>query len=177
MSPRALERLLGGWHRTGPAYTALADAVRAALLAGSLPLSTRLPSERELAVVLGLSRTTTSAAYQLLRDEGFLVSRRGSGTITTLPRRTSPRRAARRPASRGPTRASRVRPRTRSRTSRSLLHPRRPRSTPATWPPSTRCPGSSPDVATSRWAWTSSVRPSRGATGSAASRRPATRSS
>lgn len=85
MSPRALERLLGGWHRTGPAYTALADAVRAALLAGTLPLSTRLPSERELAVVLGLSRTTTSAAYQLLRDEGFLVSRRGSGTITTLP--------------------------------------------------------------------------------------------
>ena len=88
MSARALQLLVGSWHRAGPAYTALADAVRAALLAGSLPLSTRLPSERELAVALGISRTTTTSAYRLLRDEGFLVSRRGSGTVTTLPAST-----------------------------------------------------------------------------------------
>ena len=99
MSPHALQLLLGGWHRGGPAYVALGDALRAALLAGSLPLSTRLPSERELAVALGVSRTTTTGAYQRLRDEGFLVSRRGSGTVTTLPATTGTGLDSRRPAS------------------------------------------------------------------------------
>ncbi|WP_426592265.1 PLP-dependent aminotransferase family protein [Cellulomonas sp. McL0617] len=80
-----LRSVLGAWQRTGPAYVALADALRAAILSGTLPLSTRLPSERELADATGVSRTTTTATYGLLRDEGYLVSRRGSGTVTTLP--------------------------------------------------------------------------------------------
>ncbi|MEN0129660.1 MAG: PLP-dependent aminotransferase family protein [Brevundimonas sp.] len=80
-----LRTVLGVWQRTGPSYVALADALRAAILSGSVPLSTRLPSERELAVVLDVSRTTSTAAYGLLRDEGYVVSRRGSGTVTTLP--------------------------------------------------------------------------------------------
>lgn len=85
MSARALARLLGSWHDGGPAYAALSGGIRRALLAGTLPLGTRLPSERELADVLGVSRTTTTAAYGALRDEGFAVSRQGSGTVTTLP--------------------------------------------------------------------------------------------
>src|SRR6185503_10130281 len=80
-----LRTVLGTWQRPGPAYVALADALRAAILSGSVPLSTRLPSERELADATGVSRTTTTATYGLLRDEGYLVSRRGSGTVTTLP--------------------------------------------------------------------------------------------
>ena len=80
-----LDAVLGAWQRPGPAYVALADALRAAILSGSVPLSTRLPSERELADAAGVSRTTTTATYGLLRDEGYLVSRRGSGTVTTLP--------------------------------------------------------------------------------------------
>jgi DNA-binding transcriptional MocR family regulator len=91
LSATGLARLLGAWQRPGPAYAALADGVRAALLAGSLPLSTRLPSERELADELGVSRTTTTSAYRTLRDEGFLVSRQGSGTVTTLPGATGSR--------------------------------------------------------------------------------------
>ena len=82
---RRLDAVLGAWQRPGPAYVALADALRAAILSGSVPLSTRLPSERELADATGVSRTTTTATYGLLRDEGYLVSRRGSGTVTTLP--------------------------------------------------------------------------------------------
>lgn len=81
----ALVAVLGSWRRPGPAYAALADAVRRAVLAGSLPLATRVPGERELAAALGVSRTTTSGAYGLLRDEGYLVSRQGSGTVTALP--------------------------------------------------------------------------------------------
>lgn len=80
-----LDAVLGAWQRPGPAYVALADALRAAILSGAVPLSTRLPSERELADAAGVSRTTTTATYDLLRDEGYLVSRRGSGTVTTLP--------------------------------------------------------------------------------------------
>ncbi|WP_344250467.1 PLP-dependent aminotransferase family protein [Isoptericola hypogeus] len=89
VSPAAVARLLGGWRAGGPAYVALADALRAAVLAGTLAPLTRLPSERELAAALGVSRTTTSGAYSRLRDLGFLTSRVGSGTVTTLPRRAA----------------------------------------------------------------------------------------
>ncbi len=85
----ALAALVGRWQRPGPAYQALADAIRRAVLAGTLPLSTRLPGERELASSAGVSRTTSTAAYRLLREQGYLVSRQGSGTVTALPRPTS----------------------------------------------------------------------------------------
>lgn len=84
ISGHRLRSVLGAWQRPGPSYVALADALRAAILSGSVPLSTRLPSERELADSVGVSRTTTTATYGLLRDEGYLVSRQGSGTVTTL---------------------------------------------------------------------------------------------
>lgn len=86
LSPAATARLLGDWRAGGPAYLALADALRAAVLSGSLPPLTRVPSERELAAALRVSRTTTSGAYARLRELGFLASRVGSGTVTTLPR-------------------------------------------------------------------------------------------
>src|SRR3954468_1825507 len=80
-----LARLLGGWRSSGPAYASLARALRLLVLDGRLPLRTRLPGERELAEALGVSRTTATAAYAALRDEGFLASRRGSGSWTRLP--------------------------------------------------------------------------------------------
>src|ERR687886_1648704 len=80
-----LARLLGSWRASGPAYIALARALRLLVLDGRLPLRTRLPGERELAEALGVSRTTAAAAYAALRDEGFLDSRRGAGSWTRLP--------------------------------------------------------------------------------------------
>lgn len=68
-----------------PAYRALAERIRAAVLDGRLSVSTGLPSERELAVGLSLSRTTVGAAYALLREQGWLDSRRGSGSRLRLP--------------------------------------------------------------------------------------------
>jgi len=82
---RALAGLLAEWRTGSPAYTALARAVTVALLDGRLPLRCRLPSERELAAGLGVSRTTVTAAYDALRASGHLQSRRGSGTWTALP--------------------------------------------------------------------------------------------
>ncbi len=63
----------------------MARALRMLVLDGRLPLRTRLPGERELAEALGVSRTTATAAYAALREEGFLASRRGAGSWTRLP--------------------------------------------------------------------------------------------
>ena len=64
------------------------------MLDGRLPLRTRLPGERELAEALGVSRTTATAAYAALRDEGFLASRRGVGQLDAAARRSGRRRAS-----------------------------------------------------------------------------------
>ncbi|WP_436771275.1 PLP-dependent aminotransferase family protein [Yinghuangia sp. YIM S09857] len=73
----------GGPHT--PAYKALADRIRALVLDGRVPLTARLPAERGLADRLNVSRTTVAAAYDILRTDGYLVSRRGSGSWTALP--------------------------------------------------------------------------------------------
>ncbi|WP_316317286.1 winged helix-turn-helix domain-containing protein, partial [Clavibacter michiganensis] len=79
LGPTALTALLGEWARPGsPAYQALADGIRHLVLDGRVPVGARLPAERELAVALGLSRTTVAAAYAALRGTGHLASRRGS---------------------------------------------------------------------------------------------------
>lgn len=73
-----------------PGYRELADLVRLLVLDGRIPAGTRLPSERELTAVLPVSRTTVTRAYGVLREAGLLVSRRGSGSVVTLPRGTRP---------------------------------------------------------------------------------------
>ena len=69
----------------GPGYRALADRLRLLILDGRLPVDTVLPSERALAEAIGASRTTTTAAYRLLREEGFAHGSHGAGTWTALP--------------------------------------------------------------------------------------------
>lgn len=87
LGPTALTALMGEWARPGsPAYQALADGIRHLVLDGRVPVGARLPAERELAAALGLSRTTVAAAYAALRATGHLVSRRGSGSMTRIPR-------------------------------------------------------------------------------------------
>src|SRR4051794_41263435 len=88
---RELLPMLTGWAgRPGPGYAALAERLRLLVLDGRLPVDVVLPSERELAVALGTSRTTTAGAYRALRETGFAAAGRGAGTWTALPRtRTS----------------------------------------------------------------------------------------
>ncbi|MEU8759232.1 PLP-dependent aminotransferase family protein [Streptomyces sp. NPDC048659] len=77
-----LSRLLTGWASEGPGPLPrrLADALRELAERGDVPAGTVLPSQRELATVLGVSRSTVTAAYGLLEDEGRLESVRGSGS-------------------------------------------------------------------------------------------------
>lgn len=83
----ALVRQLGAWRAdgAGAVYRRLADGLRLLILDGRLPLDLRLPGERELAAALGVSRTTVSGAFALLREQGYLRSRQGSGSRTSLP--------------------------------------------------------------------------------------------
>lgn len=81
----SLAHLLGAWEGRGAAYQNLARALRQAILDGRLPLAARVPGERELATALGVSRTTVTAAYAELRDEGFLATRPGARATTALP--------------------------------------------------------------------------------------------
>jgi GntR family transcriptional regulator/MocR family aminotransferase len=63
-----------------PMHRQLSQRLREAILAGQFPPGTRLPSTRTLATELGVSRTTALAAYEQLRDEGYLDGRVGAGT-------------------------------------------------------------------------------------------------
>src|SRR6478736_6249041 len=93
MAARALDvdllaRELGNWRtssRSGPAYLGLADAIRMLIVDGRLPVGARLPSERALADTLRVSRTTVTAAYTQLREDGYLNARRGARSTTALP--------------------------------------------------------------------------------------------
>lgn len=85
LSARNLLGLVGELSPGQPVYDALAARIRLLVIDGRIPVGTRLPSERELAELAGRSRTTIVACYQALRDAGYLVSRRGSGSRVTLP--------------------------------------------------------------------------------------------
>lgn len=63
-----------------PLHRQLYEALRRALLDGKLAPGDRLPSSRELAQDLRLSRNTVVAAISQLTVEGYLRSRVGSGT-------------------------------------------------------------------------------------------------
>ena len=66
-------------------YRRLADALRCRIVSGELGPGTRLPSERELAEASSVSRTTVVAAYNLLRADALVQTRRGLGTWVVPP--------------------------------------------------------------------------------------------
>ncbi|GAA2075220.1 PLP-dependent aminotransferase family protein [Actinomadura alba] len=65
---------------TGRMSGQVASGLRAGIRAGRLPAGTRLPSTRDLARDLGVSRGVVVSAYEQLLAEGFVISRRGDGT-------------------------------------------------------------------------------------------------
>ncbi len=80
--------LLSGWDASeGTAYSALAARIRLLIIDGRIVPGARLPSERDLAAGLAVSRTTVNSAYSALRSEGYLESRQGSGSVAQIPGR------------------------------------------------------------------------------------------
>jgi len=74
------------------------DELRKLILSGALGPGERLPSTRELAADLGISRTLVLEAFEQLEAEGYIEGRKGAGSFvrpgTAIAR---PRRQARRP--------------------------------------------------------------------------------
>lgn len=63
-----------------PLYLQLKRYLEHLVRTGSLAPGDRLPTEREMARQLGLSRNTVSLAYRQLEAEGLITCRQGSGT-------------------------------------------------------------------------------------------------
>jgi DNA-binding GntR family transcriptional regulator len=61
-------------------YAHVAGELRAAINGGRLQPGARLPSERALAETFAVSRATIVSAFQLLRGEGLIETRRGAGS-------------------------------------------------------------------------------------------------
>ena len=74
------ELLLPHWDPGRPRRAQLETGLREAIRAGRLRPEARLPSSRALAGELGVSRRLVVEAYEQLAAEGYLLSRRGSGT-------------------------------------------------------------------------------------------------
>src|SRR5437764_3936348 len=65
----------------GPLYRQLGDALAGAIVDGMLAEGERLPSERDLALALGVSRTTVVTAYRALEARGLVRGHVGRGTF------------------------------------------------------------------------------------------------
>src|SRR5436190_6826284 len=86
--------LVGRTDLNGEIYRQL----RQAILAGRLRPGERIPSSRELAFRLGVSRTSVAVAFERLAAEGFVTGRTGAGTFvcaSTVDTREVPRDRAR----------------------------------------------------------------------------------
>ena len=64
-----------------PIYKQLRDQIVLGIAKNSLPPGTLLPSVRSLAEELGVNPMTVSKAYNLLKEEGYLITDRRNGTV------------------------------------------------------------------------------------------------
>src|SRR5687768_5025604 len=90
-------------HRSEPLRSQLEDGLRSAIRSGRLSAGERLPSSRELARQLGVSRGLVQECYGQLYAEGYLSARAGSATRVAevgaeIPTSPPGREAAARPA-------------------------------------------------------------------------------
>lgn len=84
LAPDRLAALVGDFPRT-PAYRGLRQTLQELIGDGRIPLGTRLPSERAVTAVLGVSRNTVTRAYADLVAAGFATARQGAGTYAAVP--------------------------------------------------------------------------------------------
>ena len=66
-----------------PLYRQLSEQIAQQIRSGVLAHGERLPATRELAGLLGLNRTTVSAAYEILESEGLISGQVGRGSFVT----------------------------------------------------------------------------------------------
>jgi GntR family transcriptional regulator len=89
MEPHPLTQRLAARLAEGggePATTVIIDDIWLAVVDGSLEVGERLPTARELAVVLRISPRAVEHAYQELERRGVVATRPGEGTFVSLTR-------------------------------------------------------------------------------------------
>ena len=83
-----ITKFFGGIHlnpqSTVPLYLQIVASLTTKIHDLTLPPGSKLPPERELSRLLGVSRTTAINAYSVLEERGLVSSRVGSGTYVTL---------------------------------------------------------------------------------------------
>lgn len=70
---------------TGRLYQQVYRALRGAILSGRLASGERVPSTREIANLLGVSRNTAVMAYEQLLAEGYIKARLGAAGTVVVP--------------------------------------------------------------------------------------------
>jgi GntR family transcriptional regulator / MocR family aminotransferase len=81
--PGSIELALPQWNPSQPRRVQLEALLREAIRGGRLRPASRLPSSRALAAQLGVSRRLVVEVYEQLGAEGYLIARRGSGTVVS----------------------------------------------------------------------------------------------
>lgn len=74
-----------------PLYRQLHAEIKHLIESGAIPADTRLPATRELAGHFGLNRTTVSAAYALLENDGLITGHVGRGSFVARRQPSQPR--------------------------------------------------------------------------------------
>jgi GntR family transcriptional regulator len=76
---------------TVPAYLRIAADLRRSIVEGGLGPGAKLPTESDIMRVYGVSRTVAKYAINVLKDEGLVEGRRGSGVyVRSVPRLIRP---------------------------------------------------------------------------------------
>ena len=70
-------------HAESPLYRQLFEQIAHQIRSGQRMRGERLPATRELAGLLGLNRTTVSAAYEMLEAQGLISGQVGRGSFVT----------------------------------------------------------------------------------------------
>lgn len=86
LDPNLLSELILPTLRSDPKISLqkqIYKALQQAILSGALGAAHRLPSTRQLALELGVSRITVTLAYDKLSAEGYIATAQGSGTFVT----------------------------------------------------------------------------------------------
>jgi len=86
-----------------PLFKQLYRQIREQILLGTLPADSKLPSVRDLADSLAISRNTVDGAYQELHAEGYIYSKPRSGYfVSSLDQEAAPRSLLAKSSNQGP---------------------------------------------------------------------------
>ena len=64
-----------------PIYMQIRDQIVIAIGSGELKRGEKLPTVRQMAKALGVNHMTVNKAYNILKDEGLIVTNRSEGTM------------------------------------------------------------------------------------------------